>query len=390
MHQISIRQLHGAEKLKISRPLMAYAFRASPPLPTPEEWEKDPYFEHATLLALFEDETALACAAYTPMPQNVRGKLYNNGAVWGVATHPAARRRGYARQVLLRLFATMRGAGIVFSTLYPFRESFYDRLGYTTFPRPRTAYIRASAFLPLLHKELPGRVSLTTIGEGYSAHRAYLRRQQSSIHGMALFPGQPTESSKSDESLWLATALVENEPRGMMLYKIKGNGDNMEVPNFLYDDSCGKYLLLAWFARHVDQVAEIELQLLPGEQPETWIPDLSFSVSLGEAPMSRIIDVAAVGGMNCGPGMFSAHVSDAQCPWNEGRYLFTEVEGRLHVSSSETAQCTLTIQGLTALLCGTHDPESFAVRGWGNPTPALQETMRSMFPPLSPYLYEKF
>jgi predicted acetyltransferase len=390
MHQISIRQLHGAEKLTISRPLMAYAFRASPPLPTQEEWDKDPYFEHATLLALFENETALSCAAYTPMPQNVRGKLYTDGAVWGVATHPAARRQGYSRQTLISLFATMHNAGIVFSTLYPFRESFYDRLGYTTFPRPRTAYIPARAFLQLLHKDLPGRVSLTTIGEGYNTHRAYLRRQQRSIHGMALFPDKPAESSKSDESLWLATALVNEEPRGMMLYKIQGNGSNMEVPNLMYDDSCGKYLLFAWFARHVDQVAEIELQLLPGELPETWLADLSFSVSLGEAPMGRIIDVAAIGGMNCGPGAFSAHVSDEQCPWNEGSYLFTEVEGRLHIAPSETVQCNLTIQGLTALLYGTHDPESFAVRGWGDPSSALQEMMRSMFPPQLPYLYEKF
>jgi len=38
--------------------------------------------------------------------------------------------------------------------LYPFRESFYERLGYVTFPQPRTARFSPQALLPLLKVKL--------------------------------------------------------------------------------------------------------------------------------------------------------------------------------------------------------------------------------------------
>jgi hypothetical protein len=42
------------------------------------------------------------------------------------------------------------------------------------------------------------------------------------------------------------------------------------------------------------------------------------------------------------------------------------------------------------LMYGTHDPDDFAIRGWGNPSPAVQAIMRAMFPPMTPYLHEYF
>ncbi len=389
MGQIVIRQIHDDEKFTVSRQIMAYAFQASPPLPPAEGWVQ-PFLEEATIVALFVDETPLACAAYSPMPQNIRGKLFSSAGIWGVATHPSARRQGYSRRLLAHMLAVMREAGVSFSNLYPFRESFYDRLGYVTFPQPRMVQIPARSFLPLLQKELPGRVSLTSMAESFSEHRSYLQQHQQSMHGMVLASEYTASPQRTINRRWVAMALINGEPHGMMLYAIKGNGENMEVPCFFYRDSYGKYLLLEWFARHADQVKDIELRLPPCEHPETWLPDLALTVKEDEAPMGRVVDVTAVGGMNSGPGQFSARLSDPLCPWNEGNYLFATVDGQLEVSQTETAQCHLTIQGLTALLYGTHDPESFAVRGWGDPSPTLQDGMRTMFPPRLPYLYEKY
>jgi len=108
------------------------------------------------------------------------------------------------------------------------------------------------------------------------------------------------------------------------------------------------------------------------------------------APMSRVLNVAAIGGMETGRGCFSALVSDPMLPFKEGKWKFESVEGRLQVSISEDANCELTIQGLTALLFGTHDPQDFPLRGWGNPEPEIQAMMRTMFPPLIPFLHENF
>jgi hypothetical protein len=71
-------------------------------------------------------------------------------------------------------------------------------------------------------------------------------------------------------------------------------------------------------------------------------------------------------------------------------WRFESVAGELRVSRSSTAECELTIQGLTALIFGTHDPQDFILRGWGNPITEIQTVMRAMFPAQMPFLHENF
>jgi hypothetical protein len=55
-----------------------------------------------------------------------------------------------------------------------------------------------------------------------------------------------------------------------------------------------------------------------------------------------------------------------------------------------TADCDLTIQGLTSLIAGVHDPQDFPLRGWGNPDLDLQSSLREMFPRMNPFMHEMF
>ncbi len=108
------------------------------------------------------------------------------------------------------------------------------------------------------------------------------------------------------------------------------------------------------------------------------------------APMGRILDVVGIGGMKTGMGRFSSRVADPLCPWNNAVWQFETVEGVLQVTSTEGSDCNLSIQALAALVYGTHDPGDFAIRGWGDPSPEVQGTMRRMFAPMSPYLHEYY
>ena len=51
--------------------------------------------------------------------------------------------------------------------------------------------------------------------------------------------------------------------------------------------------------------------------------------SQDRAPMGRVVDVAGLGGMDTGPGGFSARITDPLCPWNEGLWRFETVDGLL-------------------------------------------------------------
>jgi predicted acetyltransferase len=383
------------EMLEAMFPLTSYAFHPSPPFRDKEEWQEViRQREGVTYFALFEGDAAVATVASTTMTQQVRGKIYKAGGVWGVVTHPAARRKGYCRRLMADLLASEREAGRPLSCLYPFRESFYEWLGYVTFSTPRTAKFKPSALAPLLKHDLSGEIELALIGDGYDTYRDYIYRLQQRTHGMGIFDhGNKAQAQKQNRS-WLALAKVEGELAGVLLYELKGEEVTkftLHAHRFYYDTSQAKYLLLQWIARHVDQASEVEIWLPPYEQPETWLADLQVSTeSQARAPMGRVVDIAGLGGMHTGPGRFSAQVSDPLCPWNEGVWQFETLDGQLQVGPASQADCDLTSQALTALMYGTHDPGDFPFRGWGNPSPAVQATMRTVFPPLTPYLHEYF
>lgn len=394
MTNVTVRPFQGDEMLEVMHWLTGYAFEASPPLPDKAEWKElvGPR-KGLTALGAFEKETPVGCVAATAMTQNVRGALFDAGGVWGVATHPAARRKGHCRRLMADLLAGLRQDGQALSCLYPFRESFYERLGYVSLPQVHTARFTPAPLLPLLKRDLGGQVELMLISEGFDRYREYLHQMQRRIHGMALFNEVPRNVAQRG-SFWLALAKAEGEPEGLMLYDLRGEKEgefNLRAFRFYYHTSRGRYLLLEWIARHMDQANRVEVRLPPFERPEAWLADLNVAVESDmSVPMVRILDVARLGGMAAGTGCFSARIADPLCPWNEGDWRFESAAGVLQVSAADRADCELTIQGLAALAYGTHDPDDFPVRGWGNPTPPVQQAMRAMFPRMLPHLHEMF
>jgi hypothetical protein len=116
----------------------------------------------------------------------------------------------------------------------------------------------------------------------------------------------------------------------------------------------------------------------------------------GFTPMGRVVDLAQIGGMYTGPGSVTVQVSDPLCPWNEGAWRLETVDGRLQVhpvqgaGAAQAADCALSIQGVSALVYGAHDPADFCLRGWGALSPQVVAVMREMFPHKLPYLHEVF
>jgi predicted acetyltransferase len=395
MKKVIIRQLQGEEFLDVLFNFQMYAFRASPPFMEKEGWANILRQRRGvTYHVLFEDDLPVAAAANTVMTQNVRGKLFPAGGVWGVVTLPAARRKGYSRQVIASLLSTVKETGAVFTNLYPFRESFYERMGYVTSPLPVIAHISTQSLAPLLKMELDGEVELKLMGEAYETYRSFLADLRSQIHGMAFFDfGEPAIASQN--GFWVAIAKAAGEIEGMMLYKLVGEEItkfNFRATRFYYTTPRARYLLLDWIARHIDQADRAEIWLPPYEHPETWLADLQVRIESQErAPMSRVMDVSNISGMEAGgAGSFSARVTDPLLHFNEGDWKFESIDGCLQVSKTNEVDCELTIQGLTALVFGTHDPQDFPIRGWGNPRSEIQIVMRSMFPPRIPFLHEVF
>jgi len=389
-----IRRLQAEEAGEIVAWLTGYSLEPSPPVPNKAERQEILKRRKGVIyLGMFEDNQPAACVASTQMTQHVRERSYGMGGVWAVATHPAARRKGYSRRLLVELLTIMRKEGQPLSGLYPFRESFYERLGYVTFPLGRKAIFNSSALAPLLDWDLEGEVEMASFGEAFKAYRAYCRELLTRTHGMALVE-KAEESDWLSDKYWLALARVEGETVGLMQYQLQGEQVTrfkLQAVRFYYHDVRGRYLLLNWIARHIDQAETVELWLPPYEWPETWAADMAVRIeSLTRAAMGRVVDVTGIGGMRVGEGGFTFNLHDPQCSWNEGIWRFEALDGDLQVSPAKRAECELYIQGLSALVYGTHDPGDFRWREWGNPSEEVQAIMRRMFPPRLPYIHEFF
>lgn len=395
---VEIRQVRGEEMLTTSMLLGRYAFTPSPRKPDLEGWrERLPLREEHHTLVLFADGEPRATAASIAMSQAVRGRVVSMGGVAGVSTHPLGRRQGYARQVLTRLLADMRQQGHVVSSLVPFRESFYGRLGWAGFPVTRVIKFAPGNLQPLLRWDLPGETTLHEDEAGWNASQAFLKGIQPGVHGMSLFGPVSTKGQFEGEKRWVVLARDGDEVVGTMHYTISDWRGELDVDTFFASTAAGGYLLLRWLALHADQVVSVTVTLPPDVMPEMWVTDMNVEVHTRDInnhpkPMGRIVDIERLEGVGAGDGEFSVTVEDPFGPWNNGTYAFRGSGGVLHVERSEAATTggTVSIAGLSSLLFNGDDPATFAYRGWGSFDDATADGMRAVFPRVWPYLHEDF
>jgi predicted acetyltransferase len=394
---IEIREVAGEERIATAFAMGDYAFGASPSTPDLDKMRRgEPYREKQRSLIAVVDEQPLATLASHEMTQNVRGTVLPMGGVAGVASMPAGRRRGLVRQLFERLFGMYREAGMAISALYPFRDSFYERLGYASLPMARFLTVNPEALVPLVRHEMPGHCEQVAMKDGFEEWRGFLERYQAQTHGFALKHVTNARRWRDDNAWWVAFARDDaGEIAGAMTYKITGYGEKLIAGTFYAMSMLGRYQLLDWVGRHADQVKEAIIEVRPDDFPETWFRDLQATVRTDvehawPGPMARVVDVAGLGGIGAGEGEVAVEIHDALCPWNDGVFTFRGEGGRLAVTPGGESTSRITIQGLSALVFTGADPASFPFRGWGHADPATADALRAIFPPAVPDIHEEF
>ncbi|MCW3818846.1 GNAT family N-acetyltransferase [Micromonospora sp. DR5-3] len=397
-----IRRLAAEERLTHSFPLQAYAFEASPMGPNRLDQYREylPYNAGNRTLVVEEDGGAMAAATAIPMRQNLRGRVLPMAGVAGVATHPLARRRGHVRALLHQLLDEMRAEGHELTALHPFRASFYERFGYVGLPARRTAVFSPADLAPLLRAELPGEVVWERIAAGYPAWRAYTERCLAERHGFAVFPDFRAVGLRDRDDRWLLTVVRDGATVGAVTYRIDDHGGELIADDLLAGDPYARASLLQFFARHVDQVERVRVQLPADELPELWLADLAVHVEArvsrpgSPAPMARLLSLDALAGLPAGTGRVTVELVGDR--WLAGTHLLDGATGQLEVLPSDAAAvgtvptATLTAAGLSALAYGVLDPAEVAIRGLGVvPVDAAAE-LRRIFPRQLPYLFADF
>ncbi|OJF11904.1 GNAT family N-acetyltransferase [Couchioplanes caeruleus] len=395
---MEIRQITAGERTDTMFPLQAYAFGSSPWGDAERETyaRRMVYYRTVTSLIAEEDGQTLAGVAAFPMRQNVRGVVHDMAGVASVSTHPSARRRGFVRQLMVRLMGQMREQGCAVSALYPFRPSFYGRLGYVGVPRVRTATFAPEGLSHLLRADLPGEVERFRLSEGFDEFNALTLRLLRERHGFSVYDETRTAEFRESPPLWVAIARVDGEVVGAVTYRIDQYGGDLVADDLLTTGPLGRALLLQFLARHVDQVTQIVLTIGSDEIPELWDTDLAvrtegrvqFPGKCG--PMVRLLSIDALNGLHAGAERdVSVEVVDDELL--AGRYRISADAGTLTVEETkDEPQATLTCPGISALAYGVLDPVEVMTRGFGQvETPAV-EALSALFPKKMPYLFADF
>ncbi|PWR05054.1 GNAT family N-acetyltransferase [Micromonospora acroterricola] len=396
---MTIRRVTAEERLTTSFPLAAYAFESSPRSAARIAEFPDylPYQEGNRTLTVEEDGNTLAACSAIPMRQNLRGAVLPMAGVASVATHPLARRQGHVRKLLHQLLDEMRDEGHWLSALYPFRPSFYARFGYAGLPKPRTVTFTPADLGLLLRAELPGEVSWERVGAGYPTWRAFTERCLQDRHGFSVFPDYRAVGLRDQDEYWLLTARVAGEVTGAVTYRIDDHGGTMAGNELLYADPLGRALLLQFFARHVDQVERVTVQVAPDELPELWLTDLDVHVEAragrpgSSAPMARLLSLDALNRLPAGPGRVRIELTGDR--WLAGSHLLDGTTGSLELSAATGGRApaaTLTAAGLSALAYGVLDPAELPFRGLGEVPADAAVELRGIFPRRVPYLFADF
>ncbi|MBY9000782.1 MAG: GNAT family N-acetyltransferase [Candidatus Heimdallarchaeota archaeon] len=396
MKEIQIKELRGDDIDPILE-MAFYAFFSSPG--NVEQLIKNkPFFKEDLCYALYEDDKVVAGLMLKPIMQNVRGSVKPMCGVAEVVTKPEARRQGYANKLMNLAFVKMKEKGQIFSTLYPFKESFYERLGYISFPQYRNAIFSPSSLTNLLKEKYEGTVERVNIKDGLDIYLDFLEDFQKKTHGMGIKHRTEQDRLKESPNFWLAFAKnSEGKVIGIMTYRITGFWKELKVRSFYHENSLAKYLLLQWLANHADQVREVHLPVFPNDYPETWNND-TFWGEKGKimnrewvpSCMGRVVIVNKLNGLNVGTGHVSIKIIDEQCEWNNTSYSFTSNNGILEVSETSDYDCELTIQGFSAIIYGCYNLDDFPFKGWGDISEEIKKTIKFLFPPAYPYLHADF
>lgn len=374
-----------------------YAFADTPRKPADEDEQRrrQGYRRDDKTYLSYVDGEALAKVAILPMTMNVRGVVMPMGGISGVACMPVGRRGGHIRALMNHSLEVMRADGQPVSSLYPFRESFYERFGFTGWTAARWIRVNPANLGSLLKTPKQGTVRQRSMKDGAEDWIAFLKERQEDIHGFSLNGPARQAAWAGENQYWVTTVHEDDAITGAMIYRITDDVSSMVVMSFLWSTVNAQYQLLEFVARHVDQIREARICVPPGSEPELWLTDAKMTVHSDVpeswfAPMARVVSIDGLQGIHVGTGEITVSITDPQCPWNEGIWTLRSADGQMEVEQGGEPQAELTIQALSALIFSGIEPSLLRYRGWGDPDDASITSLRALFPPVEPFIFEMF
>jgi len=380
---MKIRKIDKNDRLEILKgDLYAYSRWTNQDLPRSHLTAINP---EEVLVAEIDGKIAAALQCFS-FEQSVRGSLKTMGGIGGVWTYPEYRNRGCVKALIKSAFLEMRMQGICVSMLTPFKESFYETLGYAIANAHHEINMPIAAFSNYL--KLTNNSNLTcdrlpaTEAKDILTNFLYenLRSQnlQPHRHGLII-------TNFTYEQWWhlhrhkLCVVIKrDHQPIAIAIYAIDSSGNlpmsdrQIEISSIFWIDLEARDRLWHFFASHRDQVHSLKMPVPLGTNIHTWIRDAGkLGASIGDPWMVRAVDIVnALHGLPIFCEAFTFALRDPDCHWNEGIFRVNGDRGSLTVKryngdlSNLAIDFSATIAGISALIYGTQSVSELIHKQW--------------------------
>ena len=372
--------------------------------------------------------------------QSVRGVVKYMGGIGGVWTYPEYRNRGCVKALMKSAFLEMRMHGMGLSMLTPFKESFYEALGYTIANANSEVNIPVAALSNYLQSnsqsnlqsssqsnysqisnqvtnavdEIPDRWQClrlpATEARDIVSNFLYegLRSQtlQPHDHGVVLTNFTYDQWWHLHRHKLCVVIKRDRQVVALAIYGIDSSGNlplsdrQIEISAIFWTDLSARDRLWQFLASHRDQVHSLKVNLPIDAKLHQWFRDAGKLTATNTEPwMVRIIDVIeALQGLPIACEPFTFALSDPHCHWNEGVFGVNGDHGQLLVkrySNGEAEDLEIdfhaTIMGISALVYGTHEIEELVHKKWITKIhPSTLELLTQWFTPCVIYNPFKF
>lgn len=351
--------------------------------------ERNSRLDPDRLYVVEEDGEPRATAAVFPLEVFVDGRAAPMGGVSAVATHPAYRRRGYARELMKLALREMREREVHLSMLSPFSHAFYRVHGYE-----------------LATEAIEYNLKPTDLPTSPEQKRVRAYREGDLPQMMALHDGKAAEHPccvRRSERRWREymgredkeATIYEREGRveGYLLYEMSGwespiPARTLKELELVWETPDSRAALISFLAAQDPLVFGIRYWTLRGEPLHPYLQSSYVETKIAPDQMLRLVDVEGALGLldRRISAPLTLDVSDDAIPENAGVYTAGGGEAVRGAEAGERA--SLDVRQLAQLYAGYLPARQLARHGLveTSSTEAL-ELLEELFPPGDPWVF---
>ncbi|HBC41893.1 MAG TPA: hypothetical protein DCZ88_08355 [Pseudanabaena sp.] len=380
---MKIRKIDKNERIEILKgDLYAYSRWTNQDLPRSHLTAINP----DDVLAAEIDGKIVAALQCFHFQQSVRGVIKSMGGIGGVWTYPEYRNRGCVKALMKSVFLEMRMQGICVSMLTPFKESFYESLGYTIANATNEITIPIASLsnylkLPNQNNWSCDRFPATEVRDilsNFLYENLHSHTIRPHSHGLAITNFTYDQWWHLHRQKLCVVLKREHQPVALAIYGIDSSGNlsmsdrQIEISSIFWTDLTSRDRLFSFFASHRDQIHSLKMPVPLNANVHSWLNNAGkVQSSITEPWMVRIVDIVeALNGLpiTCEPFTFA--ISDPQCSWNESIFRVDSDRGSLAVKrhNSDVQNMAIdfraTITGISALIYGTYTISELVHKQW--------------------------